>query len=77
MLELLLHEEPVQIREFKLKTQRHSAGSYTLELRDYGTVLRSGWGSEPSRSTWKSCIIILPMNDLAYMYVYIILHYFM
>ena len=44
---ILLHEDPHKIREFKLKTQRHSASSCTLQLRDYGTVLKSGWGNEP------------------------------
>ena len=44
---VLLDDDAEKIKEFKHKTQGENAGKYTLNLKKYGTVLRSGWGKDP------------------------------
>ena len=40
---------PEKIEEFKHKTHWENADKGTINVNEYGTVLRSGWGKDPSQ----------------------------
>ena len=46
---VLLDDDAEKIKEYIHKTQGENAGNYTVNLTEYGTVLRSGWGKDPSQ----------------------------
>ena len=46
---ILLNDDPEKIKEFKHKTQGENADKGTINVNEYGTVLRSGWGKDPSQ----------------------------
>ena len=46
---ILLDDDAEKIKEFIHKMQGNR-GKYTLNVKDYGTTLRSGWGKDPSQA---------------------------
>ena len=46
---ILLDDDAEKIKDFIHKTQGEGAGKYTISPDNYGTVLRSGWGKDPSQ----------------------------
>ena len=46
---ILLDDDPEKIKQYKHKTQGENAGKGSICPEEYGTVLRSGWGEDPSQ----------------------------
>ena len=46
---ILLDDDPEKMKEFIHKTQGENAGKYTLNWKEYSTILRAGWGKDPSQ----------------------------
>ena len=46
---ILLDDDAEKIKEYIHKTQGENTGKYAVDPTDYGTVLRSGWGKDPSQ----------------------------
>ena len=46
---ILLDDDAEKIKEFIHKTQGENAGKGSINPKDYGTVLRTGWGKDPSQ----------------------------
>ena len=44
---VLLVDDEETIKIFKQKTQAEAAGTHTIDINDYGQVLKSGWGKDP------------------------------
>ena len=44
---ILLDDDVEKIRDFKHKIQRENAGKYTINLEEYGVILKSGVGKDP------------------------------
>ena len=47
---VLLDDDAEKIKEFIHKTQGENIGKDTVNANKYGTVLRSGWGKDPSQA---------------------------
>ena len=52
---ILLDDDAEKIKEFIHKTQGENRGKGTVNVNKYGTILRSGWGKDPSQADkdWK------------------------
>ena len=46
-LYVVLVDDDEIVRKFKERTQGSGAGKNTLNLQDYGQVVKSGWGEDP------------------------------
>ena len=44
---VLLDDDVDKIRDYIYRTQGENAGKYSLNVRDYGTIIKSGWGLYP------------------------------
>ena len=44
---VLLDDDAVKIRDYKHKAQGENVGKYTINVSDYGVVLKSGFGKDP------------------------------
>ena len=51
---VLLDDDPEKIKYFIHKTQGENAGKYVVNIIDYGTVLKKGWGEEPPQEVKES-----------------------
>ena len=47
---ILLDDDAEKIKEFIHKTQGENAGKYMVKANKYGTILRTGWGKDPSQA---------------------------
>ena len=44
---VLLDDDAEKIRDFKHKIQEKNAGKYTIHIKEYGVILKSGFGKNP------------------------------
>ena len=44
---VVLDDDPEKIRDFMHKTQKENVDKYKINMEDYGTILRSGLGTDP------------------------------